>query len=81
MAKQREVEKQFHGRAKNENYYDAMEKARAADDASYGTVRPAPRDPEFAAQLDKCDVVCCGCCFADPENDAPENNSSCCTIL
>ena len=30
MAKQREVEKQFHGRAKNENYYEAMEKARAA---------------------------------------------------
>ena len=29
MAKQREVEKQFHGRAKNENYYDAMEKAKA----------------------------------------------------
>jgi len=28
MAKQREVEKQFHGRAKNENYYDAMEKAK-----------------------------------------------------
>lgn len=61
MAKQREVDKQFHGRAKNENYYDAREKGRAADDASYGTVRPAPRDPEFAAQADKCcDVVCCG---------------------
>ncbi|MBN8523409.1 MAG: hypothetical protein J0M23_06110 [Rickettsiales bacterium] len=82
MAKQREVEKQFHGRAKNENYYDAMEKAKAADQASYGTVRPAPRDPEFAAQLDKCcDVVCCGCCAPDYRDDNPEDNSSCCTIM
>ena len=80
MAKQREVEQQFHGRAKNENYYDAMEKARAADQASYGTVRPAPRDPEFAAQLDRWETKCCGCCIADPENDNPENNSWC-TIL
>ena len=53
MAKQREVEKQFHGRAKNENYYDAMEKARAADQASYGTVRPAPPDPACDAILDE----------------------------
>jgi hypothetical protein len=81
MAKQREVEKQFHGRAKNENYYDAIEKARAEDQASYGTVRPAPRDPEFAAQLDKCcDVVCCGCCCTVDEHN-PENNNVWCTIL
>ncbi|MBM3467108.1 MAG: hypothetical protein FJX70_04665 [Alphaproteobacteria bacterium] len=84
MAKQREVEKQFHGRAKNENYYDAMEKAKAADQASYGTVRPAPRDPEFRAQLDKgYNIICCGCCDPDPEHYDPDNpgNTSCCTIM
>jgi len=47
-----------------------------------GRVRPAPRDPEFAAQLDKCcDVVCCGCCAPDYRDDNPEDNSSCCTIM
>jgi hypothetical protein len=80
MAKQREVEKQHHGYYKGYEYEKAKKEAKAADQASYGTVRPAPRDPEFAAQLDRVDVVCCGCCFADPENDAPENNS-CCTIM
>lgn len=78
MAKQREVEKQFHGRAKNENYYDAMEKARAADQASYGTVRPAPRDPEIDARYDDCFTKCMGCCGHDEHN--PENNSWC-TIM
>lgn len=80
MAKQREVEERFRGYHKGEDYNRAMEKARAEDQASYGTVRPAPRDPEFAAQLDKCDVVCCGCCRPDYEDDNPENNS-CCTIM
>ena len=80
MAKQREVEKQCPGQHGGCEYEKAVKEAKAADQASCGTGRPAPRDPEFAAQLDRCDVVCCGCCFADPENDAPENNS-CCTIM
>lgn len=80
MAKQREVEERFRGYHKGEDYNRAMEKARAEDQASYGTVRPAPRDPEFAAQLDRWETKCCGCCIADPENDNPENNSWC-TIL
>jgi len=80
MAKQREVERQFKGYHKGEDYDRAIEKARAEDQASYGTVRPAPRDPEFAAQLDRWETKCCGCCIADPENDNPENNSWC-TIL
>jgi hypothetical protein len=81
MAKQREVEKQFHNRAKNENYYEAMEKARAEDQASYGTVRPAPPDPACDAILDKCYyVVCCGCCETDSREYDPDNQSSC-TIL
>ena len=80
MAKQREVEERFRGYHKGEDYNRAMEKARAEDQASYGTVRPAPRDPEFAAQLDRWETKCFGCCIADPENDNPENNSWC-TIL
>lgn len=80
MAKQREVERQFKGYHKGEDYDRAIEKARAEDQASYGTVRPAPRDPEFATQLDRWETKCCGCCIADPENDNPENNSWC-TIL
>ena len=80
MAKQREVERQFKGYHKGEDYDRGIEKARAEDQASYGTVRPAPRDPEFAAQLDRWETKCCGCCIADPENDNPENNSWC-TIL
>lgn len=78
MAKQSKVDERFRGFYKGEDY--DREKENEQKQASYGTVRPAPRDPEFAAQLDRCDVVCCGCCFADPENDAPENNS-CCTIM
>ncbi|MCP5363151.1 MAG: hypothetical protein H6910_00375 [Rickettsiaceae bacterium] len=77
MAKQREVEKQFHGRAKNENYYDAMEKAKAADQASYGTV-PVQRNAAVDAWFDQ-HCSCTGCCGHDEDN--PENNSSCCTIM
>lgn len=58
-----------------------LREARAQDQASYGTVRPAPRDPEFRAQLDKCgSIVCCGCCD-DPNDTNPEHGGSWCTIL
>ena len=81
MAKQREVERQFKGYHKGEDYDRAIEKARAEDQASYGTVRPAPPDPACDAILDKCYyVVCCGCCETDSREYDPDNQSSC-TIL
>ena len=52
MAKQREVERQFHNRAKNENYYAAMEKARIEDQASYGSV-PVQRNASVDAWFDQ----------------------------
>ena len=77
MAKQREVEKQFHGRAKNENYYEAMEKARAADH-SYGSV-PVQRNASVDAWFDQ-HCSCTGCCN-DPNDTNPEHGGSCCVIL
>lgn len=73
MAKQREVDKQFHGRAKNENYYDAREKGRAADEASYSYVPHTPTTDHFTS-------TCLGCC-KDPDDTNPEHGGSWCTIL
>jgi len=83
MAKQREVEKQFHGYHKGYEYEKAMKEAKAADQASYAPARPAPSDPACDAILNKCYyVVCCGCCETDPREYDPDNqSSSSCTVL
>lgn len=78
MAKQREVERQFHNRAKNENYYAAMEKARIEDQASYGSV-PVQRNASVDAWFDQ-HCSCTGCCN-DPNDTNPEHGGSCCVIL
>lgn len=77
MAKQREVEKQFHGYHKGYEYEKAMKEAKAADQASYGSV-PVQRNASVDAWFDQ-HCSCTGCCGHDEHN--PENNSSCCTIL
>lgn len=77
MAKQREVEERFHGYHKGEDYNRAMEKARAEDQASYGSV-PVQRNAAVDSCFDDCHAKLMGCCGHDEDN--PENNS-CCTIM
>ncbi|WPX99306.1 hypothetical protein Megpolyxen_01186 [Candidatus Megaera polyxenophila] len=77
MAKQLDVEKRFHGYHKGYDYEKAMKEAKAADQASYGTV-PVQRNAAVDAWFDQ-HCSCTGCCGHDEDN--PENNSSCCTIM
>lgn len=73
MAKQREVEKQFHGYHKGYEYEKAMKEAKAADQASYGSVPHTPTTDHFTS-------TCLGCC-KDPDDTNPEHGGSWCTIL
>ena len=78
MAKQREVEKQFHGYHKGYEYEKAMKESKAADQASYGSV-PVQRNASVDAWFDQ-HCSCTGCCN-DPKDTNPEHGGSCCVIL